>query len=92
MSAVALNNRVTTYSDSDAAFASCTALSIHQTTLNCEEMAGIDGLCHYEQEEESSSIPPPPSPALIRFYIRRAHRRMHRSAQDPVVHTSYSVL
>ena len=92
MSAVALNNRVTTYSDSDAAFASCTALSIHQTTLNCEEMAGIDGLCHYEEEEESSSIPPPPSPALIRFYIRRAHRRMHRSAQDPVVHTSYSVL
>ena len=91
MSAVALNNRVTTYSDSDAAFASCTALSIHQTTLNCEEMTGIYGLCHYE-EEESSSIPPPPSPALIRFYIRRAHRRMHRSAQDPVVHTSYSVL
>lgn len=45
MSAVALNNRVTTYSDSDAIFASCTALPIHQTTLNCEEMAGIDGLC-----------------------------------------------
>ena len=45
MSAVALNNRVTTYSDSDAIFASCTALPIHQTTLNCEEMAGLDGLC-----------------------------------------------
>lgn len=45
MSAVALNNRVTTYSDSDAIFASCTALPIQQTTLNCEEMAGIDGLC-----------------------------------------------
>ena len=45
MSAVALNNRVTTYSDSDAIFASCTALPIHQTTLNIEEMAGIDGLC-----------------------------------------------
>ena len=42
MSAIALNNRVT--SDSDAAFASCTALPIHQTTLNAEEMAGIDGL------------------------------------------------
>ncbi|MCY3871468.1 MAG: hypothetical protein OXG87_18115 [Gemmatimonadetes bacterium] len=42
MSAIALNNRVT--SDSDAAFASCTALPVHQTTLNVEEMAGIDGL------------------------------------------------
>ena len=35
-------NRVTT--DSDAAFASCTILPIHQTTLNVEEMEGIDGL------------------------------------------------
>lgn len=35
-------NRVT--SDSDAVFASCTALPIHQTTLNVEEMAGVDGL------------------------------------------------
>ena len=43
MSAVALNNRVT--SDSGAIFASCTSLPIQQTTLNCEEMAGIDGLC-----------------------------------------------
>ena len=42
MSAIALNNRV--ISDSDAAFASCTALPIHQTTLNVGEMAGIDGL------------------------------------------------
>ena len=42
MSAIALNNRVT--SDSDAAFASCTVLPIHQTTLNVEEMAGIDGV------------------------------------------------
>lgn len=42
MSAIALNNRVT--SDSDAVFASCTALSIHQTTLDIEEMADIDGL------------------------------------------------
>ena len=84
MSPIALNNRVTTYSDSDAAFASCTALSIHQTTLNCEEMAGIYGLCHYEQEE-SSSIPPPPSPARIRFYIWRAFRK----ARAPVVYSSY---
>ena len=44
MSVIALNNRVTSYSDSDAAFASCTSLPIHQTTLNFEEMAGIDGL------------------------------------------------
>ncbi len=44
MSAIAVKNRVTTYSDSDAAFASCTALPIHQTTLGFEEMAGIDGL------------------------------------------------
>ena len=35
-------NRVT--SDSDAAFASCTALPIHQTMLNVKEMADIDGL------------------------------------------------
>ncbi len=47
MSTVALNNRVT--SDSDAAFASCTALPISQTTLNVEEMAGIDGLCLLEE-------------------------------------------
>ena len=44
MSAITLKNRVTTYSDSDTAFASCTALPIHQTTLNAAEMAGIDGL------------------------------------------------
>ena len=42
MSAVALSNRVT--SNSDAVFASCTMLPIRQTTLNVEEMAGIDGL------------------------------------------------
>ena len=44
MSAIALNNRVTSDSNSDAVFASCTALPIHQTTLDVEEMAGIDGL------------------------------------------------
>jgi len=44
MSAIALNNRVTSDSNSDAVFASCTILPIHQTTLNVEEMAGIDGL------------------------------------------------
>lgn len=44
MSAITLNNRVTTHSGSDVAFASCTALPIHQTRLNLEEMAGIDGL------------------------------------------------
>lgn len=44
MSAIVLNNRVTTHSGSDVAFAPCTALPIHQTTLNFEEMAGIDGL------------------------------------------------
>ena len=44
MSVIALNNRVTTHSGPDVAFASCTALPIHQTTLNFEEMAGIDGL------------------------------------------------
>ncbi len=44
MSTITLNNRVTSYSDSDAAFVSCTALPIQQTTLNIEEMAGIDGL------------------------------------------------
>lgn len=87
MSAIASNNRLTTYSDSDVAFASCTALSIHQTTLNCEEMAGIDGLCHYEQEEESSSIPPPPSQALMRYYIMKANRRM----RTPVIYCSYSI-
>ena len=38
MSAIALNNRVTSYSDSDAAFVSCTSLPIQQTTLNAEEM------------------------------------------------------
>ncbi len=84
MSAIASNNRLTTYSDSDVAFASCTALSIHQTTLNCEEMAGIDGLCHYEPEEESSSIPPPPSQALMRYYIMKANRRM----RTPVIYCS----
>lgn len=44
MSAIALNNRMITDSDSDAAFVACTALPIHHTTLNVEEMAGIDGL------------------------------------------------
>jgi len=44
MSAVALNNRVTSDSNSDAVFASCTILPIHQTRLNAEEMAGLDGL------------------------------------------------
>ena len=87
MSAVALNNRLTTYSDSDAAFASCTALSIHQTTLNCEEMAGIYGLCHYEQEEENSSIPPPPSQAVMMYYILKAKWRM----ETPVIYSSYSI-
>ena len=37
-------NRVTSDSNSDAVFASCTILPIHQTTLNGEEMADIDGL------------------------------------------------
>ena len=37
-------NRVTSDSNSDAAFASCTTLPIHQTMLNVEEMADIDGL------------------------------------------------
>ncbi len=37
-------NRVTSDSSSDAAFASCTILPIHQTMLNVEEMADIDGL------------------------------------------------
>ena len=69
MSAIASNNRLTTYSDSDAVFASCTALSIHQTTLDIEEMAGINGLCHSEQEEENSTIPTPPSQAVIAYYI-----------------------
>ena len=44
MSVITLKNRVTTYSDLDTAFASCTALPIHQITLNTKEMAGIDGL------------------------------------------------
>ncbi len=44
MSAITLKNRVTTHSGSDVAFATCTALPIHQTMLNAEEMAGIDGL------------------------------------------------
>lgn len=48
MSTITLNNRVTSYSDSDAAFASCTALPIQQTTLNIEEMVGIDGLWDWE--------------------------------------------
>ena len=89
MSPIALNNRLTTYSDSDAAFVSCTALSIHQTTLNIEEMAGIDGLCHYEQEEEeeSSTIPTPPSQATIRYYLWKAKRRM----ETPIVYSSYSI-
>lgn len=37
-------NRVTSDSNSDAAFASCTTLPIHQTMLNVVEMADIDGL------------------------------------------------
>ncbi len=49
MSAIPLNNRVTSYSDSDATFASCTVLPIHQKTLNYEEMAGIDGLWSWEE-------------------------------------------
>ena len=49
MSAIALNNRVTSYSDSTAAFVSCTALPIPQSTLNFEEMAGIDGLWDWEE-------------------------------------------
>ena len=85
MSPIASNNRLTTYSD--AAFASCTALSIRQTTLNGEEMAGIYGLCHYEQEEESSSFPPPPSQAVIMYYIWKAKRRM----ETPVIYCSYSI-
>ena len=43
MSAVALKNRVISDSNSEAVFASCTTLPIHQTTLHVEEMAGIDG-------------------------------------------------
>ena len=42
MSAITLKNRVTTYSDTS--FATCTALPIHHTKLNTEEMVGIDGL------------------------------------------------
>ena len=38
MATITLDNRVTSYSDSDAAFVSCTALPIHQTTLDFEEM------------------------------------------------------
>ena len=38
MSAIALKNRVTTDSNSDAVFASCTGLPVHQTTLNVEEI------------------------------------------------------
>ena len=38
MSAVALKNRVTTDSNSDAVFASCTMQPVHQTTLNVEEI------------------------------------------------------
>ena len=49
MSAITLKNRVTTYSDSDTAFATCPALPIQQTTLNIEEMAGIDGLWDWEE-------------------------------------------
>ena len=87
MSPIASNNRLTTYSDSDAAFVSCTALSIHQTTLNIEEMAGINGLCHYEQEEEDSTIPTPPSQATIMYYVWRAKRRI----ETPIVYSSYSL-
>ena len=43
MSAIALNNRVTSYSDSDAAFASCTVLPIQQTTLNIKDMENMEG-------------------------------------------------
>lgn len=39
-----MHNRVTSDSNSDAVFASCTILPIYQTTLNVEEMADIDGL------------------------------------------------
>ncbi len=86
MSPIASNNRLTTYSD--AAFASCTALSIHQTTLDIEEMAGINGLCHSEQEEEeNSAIPTPPSQAVIMYYILKAKRRM----ETPVIYCSYSI-
>ena len=38
MSTITLNNRVTSFSDSDAAFVSCTALPIEEKTLNVEEM------------------------------------------------------
>ena len=89
MSPIASNNRLTTYSDSDAAFASCTALSIHQTTLNIEEMAGINGLCHSEPEEEedNSAIPTPPSQAVIMYYIWKGFRR----SRTPVVYCSVSL-
>ena len=84
MSATASSDRLTTYSDSDAAFTSCTALSIHQTTLSLEEMAGIEGMCDLgevvsetltyifgepEKEEEDSPIPIPPSEQDIIYYI-----------------------
>ena len=51
MSVIALNNRIK--SDSDAVFASCAALPIHQKTLNSKEMAGIDGLWDWDEFNES---------------------------------------
>ena len=51
MSVIALNNRVK--SDSDAVFASCAALPVQQTTLNVDEMAGIDGLWDWGEFAES---------------------------------------
>ncbi len=43
MSTITLNNRVTSFSDSNAAFVSCTALPIQQTTLNIEDMENMEG-------------------------------------------------
>ncbi len=51
MSVIALNNRVK--SDSDAVFASCAALPVQQTTLNVDEMAGIDGLWDWDEFNEA---------------------------------------
>ncbi len=49
MSTITLDNRVTSYSDPAASFVSCTVLPIQQTTLDFEEMAGIDGLWDWEE-------------------------------------------